>query len=263
MEKARKKKKLVIWNGNLVPIRKMTLLEKKLLYKIGEANKKFNLIEPGDRIMVGLSGGKDSWTLLYLLDILRKKLPFSYELMAVNIHPGFEGYRADLLGEELKKREYDFHIEFTDILETINKHMKRHSYCSFCSRLRRGKLYDLAVRFKCNKIALAHHLDDFIETLLLNQFFIGKIKAMPAKLFADDGRNILIRPLVYIKEKDIIEYVEYMKFPVIECACPGCDSHNSKRKMIKKILLKLEKDIPEIKKSLIKSLSVVEKRYLL
>ncbi|MEQ8186749.1 MAG: tRNA 2-thiocytidine(32) synthetase TtcA [Candidatus Eremiobacterota bacterium] len=241
----------------------MDKLEKKILYKIGEANKKFNLIENGDRIMVGLSGGKDSWSLLHLLNILRQKVPFKYELMAVNIDPGYEGYRTDILEKALKEMGYEYHIEKTCILDIIKAKMKRNSYCSFCSRLRRGILYDVAVKFKCNKIALGHHMDDFIETLLLNQFFIGKIKAMPAKLYSDDGRNIVIRPLVYVEEKYTAEYAVKKEFPVIFCKCPGCDSHNSRRFMIKKLLSELEKEIPEIKSSLIKSLSRVEGRYLL
>ena len=238
-------------------------LERKLLYKIGQANKKFRLIEPDDRIMVGVSGGKDSWTLLNLLRILKKKIPFSYELLAVNINPGFDGYRVDILKKALEDREFKYHIENTCILEIIKAKMKRHSYCSFCSRLRRGVMYDLAKKFKCNKIALAHHGDDFIETLLLNQFFIGKIKAMPAKLYCDDGVNVLIRPLVYIMEEEITDYVKYVDFPIIDCSCPGCDKNNSKRLMIKKLLKSLKEDNPEIKRSLIKSLSNIEHRYLL
>jgi len=238
-------------------------LEKKLLYKIGKANEKFRLIEPHDRIMVGLSGGKDSWSLLHLLNILGKKLPFSFELMAVNINPGFPGYRSHILEKALDERGYNYHIEKTSILEIIKAKMKRHSYCSFCSRLRRGVIYDLAGKFKCNKIALAHHRDDFIETLLLNQFFIGKLKGMPAKLHADDGVNILIRPFVYVPEEDIIEYAKIMNFPIIDCACPGCDRDTSKRLMIKNKLKELEKEMPEIKSSLIKAMSCVEPRYLL
>lgn len=238
-------------------------LEKKLLYKIGQANKNFNLIEPDDRIMVGLSGGKDSWTLLHLLDILRKKLPFSYEVKAVTVDCDFEGYRTDILEEALKTRGYDYHIEKTCIREIIDKKMKGKTICSFCSRLKRGVLYDLAKQFKCNKIALAHHGDDFIETLLLNQFFIGLIKAMPAKLYADDCVNILIRPLVYVWEKEIITYCGYMKFPVIDCAGPGCSHNETRRDFIKNLLGELEKEIPDIKSSLIKSLSRVEHRYLL
>ncbi|OQA18599.1 MAG: tRNA 2-thiocytidine biosynthesis protein TtcA [bacterium ADurb.Bin363] len=241
----------------------MDKLEKKLLYKIGLANKNFSMFQGGDKILVCFSGGKDSWTLLHLLNILKKKLPFSYELMAVNINPGFEEYRTDILEEALNSRGYNYHIEKTCIIDIIKAKMKRPSYCSFCSRLRRGILYDMAKKFKCNKIALAHHGDDFIETLLLNQFFIGKIKAMPARLYADDGINIVIRPLVYVEEKDIIKYADYMKFPLIECRCPGCDSYSSKRIMIKKLLLKLQKEVPEIKSSLLKSLSHVEPRYLL
>ena len=238
-------------------------LEKKLLYKIGQANKKFSLIEADDKILVGISGGKDSWTLLHLLNILKKKLPFNYDLLAVNINPGFEKYRSDILEKSLHKRGYKYHMEKTCILDIIKAKMKRNSYCSFCARLRRGVLYDLAKKFKCNKLALAHHGDDFIETLLLNQFFTGKIKGMPPKLYADDGINILIRPLVYIFEDDIIQYSKHMNFPVIDCSCPGCDSHKSKRLMIKELLKKLEIENPEIKRSLLKSLSSVKPRYLL
>jgi tRNA 2-thiocytidine biosynthesis protein TtcA len=241
----------------------MDKLEKKILYKIGEANRNFNLFEDGDRIMVALSGGKDSWSLLHLLGVLKRKVAFKYELMAVTIDTGYEGYRTDILEAALKEMGYDYHIEKTCIVDIIKEKKRGKSDCSFCSRLKRGMLYDLAVKFKCNKVALGHHMDDFIETLLLNQFFIGKIKAMPAKLYCDDNINILIRPLVYVQEKDIIKYAESMKFPVIECKGPGCSGEESKRFMMKKLLLELEKEIPEIKSSLIKSLSRVESRYLL
>ncbi len=239
-------------------------IEKYILRKTGRAIADHDLIQDGDRIMVAVSGGKDSYALLHVLELLRKKAPVKFSLLAVNIDPDFDGYRPDIIEEHLKSSGYDYQMVKTNIYETIGKHISPNtSYCSFCSRLRRGVIYNKAVEFGCTKIALGHHLDDFIETLLLNQFFTGEIKAMAAKLHSDDRRNVVIRPLVYVEEKVIMQYAAMMDFPVVCCQCPVCGDENMMRKHVNSMLTKLSIKHPGIKKSMLKSLGNINTRHLL
>jgi len=238
--------------------------EKQILKYTGKAISDYNLIEEGDRIMVALSGGKDSYTLLQILEILRRKAPIKFSLIAVNIDPDFSGYRTNIIEDFLKENGYEYEMVKTNIYETIEKHIDPNtSYCSFCSRLRRGVIYNKAVELGCTKIALGHHMDDFIETLLLNQFFNGEIKAMAAKLVSDDKRNVVIRPLVNVDEALIREYSAMMEFPIICCCCPVCGDENLMRKYIKKMLNELSQKHPGIKRSMLRSLSNVNRRHLL
>jgi tRNA 2-thiocytidine biosynthesis protein TtcA len=238
--------------------------EKQILRKTGKAISDYGLIEDGDRIMVAVSGGKDSYTLLHILELLRKKAPIKFSLLAVNIDPDFSGYKTDIIENHLKERGYEYKMVKTNIYDTVEKHIEPNtSYCSFCSRLRRGVIYNKAAEFGCTKIALGHHLDDFIETLLLNQFFTGEIKAMSAKLLSDDKRNVVIRPLVNVEEELIIRYAAMMEFPVVCCCCPVCGSENMMRKNVKSLLNELSVKYPGIKKSMLKSLSNINTRHLL
>jgi tRNA 2-thiocytidine biosynthesis protein TtcA len=231
---------------------------------IGRAIGEFGLIRNRDRIMVALSGGKDSWTLLHMLDALRKRAPVSFSLLAVTVHPGFPGFRAEGIEDYLREHGYEHRIVHAPVHELlIEKLSPDETPCALCSRIKRGVLYTQARELGCTKIALGHHRDDFIETLLLNQFFNGTIKAMSPLLRADDGRNVVIRPLVYVPEEDIIRFAAEAGFPVTCCACPACGDPEQKRVQVKKLLADLEQAHPRIKASLLASLAKVDFRHLL
>jgi tRNA 2-thiocytidine biosynthesis protein TtcA len=238
-------------------------LERSLLAHMGRAIKEWHLIEDGDRIMVGLSGGKDSYTLMYLLNLLRRRAPVDFQLIGVNLdqgHPGFEGHRIE---GWLKENGFEYRMLKEDTYSIVlDKIPEGKTYCPLCSRLRRGILYDAAVELGCNKIALGHHRDDAIETLLLNMFFAGQLKAMPARLHSDDGRNIVIRPLLYAPEEDIAEYAALMQFPLIPCDLCG-SQENLQRKQIKKLLAGLEEQHPNLKASVLNALTNVRPTHLL
>lgn len=239
-------------------------LYRKIKKQVGQAIGDFRLIEAGDRIAVAVSGGKDSYTLLHILDALRRRSPVRYELVAVNVDAGFSGYRQDTLAAHLESHGFGHHLEVTDCYRIIEeKRRPGSSYCSFCARLRRGVLYTLADRLGCNKIALGHHLDDFVETLLLNQFYVGTLKAMSPKLLADNGRHTVIRPLVYVTEADIIEFSRRNHFPIICCACPVCGQADQQRKRMKRLVRELEEEIPHLKRSVLRALRNVQPRHLL
>ena len=246
----------------------MALIEDRLFTRlknrVGRAIADYNLIEEGDRIAVAVSGGKDSYTLLHILETLRRRAPVRYELMAINIDSGYPGFRADIIEEHLREHGFGFHMEKTDHYGIIKeKRRPDSSYCSICARLKRGVLYGLAQRYNCNKLALGHHMDDFIETLLLNQFFVGSLKAMAPSMLADNGLTTVIRPLVYVPEEDIIPFSRNNRFPVVCCCCPVCGSADQQRKRMKELLKTLEKENPFVKKSLLKALANVQPRYLL
>ncbi len=231
---------------------------------VGRAIADFNLIEDGDRIAVGVSGGKDSYTLLHVLEALRRKAPVEFKLLAINIDPGFPGYRKELIAAHLRRHGFSHHMEATTNRKIIEEHLRPgSSYCAFCARLRRGCLYTLAERFNCNKVALGHHRDDFIETLLLNQFYSGKLAAMGAKLLADNGKQTVIRPLVYVAETDILQLSRRRDFPIVHCSCPGLAASDPNRQRMKRLIGELERDIPQIRNSLLAALGNVRLRHLL
>lgn len=244
------------------------LLKNGLFYNIkkltGRAIGDFDLINDGDRIAVAVSGGKDSWSLLHMLDTLRRRAPVKYSLVAVNIEPGYPGYRTDMIGEHLRAGGFEFRMVKTDIHRIVEeKRTPGTSFCSFCARLRRGSLYSAADELGCNKLALGHHLDDFIETLLLNLFFVGTLGAMSPKMLADNGRHTVIRPLVYVEEKDLAAFARRNSFPVVCCACPERGSFDLNRQRMKRLIAELSRDIPNIRSSMIKALANVQPRYLL
>lgn len=230
----------------------------------GRAIGDFGLIENHDRILVALSGGKDSWTLLHVLENLRRRAPVAFSLVAVTIHPGFPGFQTRFIEDYLRAQGYEHRVVCAPIHKVmIEKLTPDETPCALCSRLRRGVLYTQARELGCTKIALGHHRDDFIETLLLNQFYNGKIKAMAPLLRADDGRNVVIRPLVYVPEDDIIRFAAEAGFPIICCACPVCGDQDMKRVRIKNLLAALERERPGVKSSLLAALADVEHRHLL
>lgn len=246
----------------------MAIIEDRLYRKIrqavGRAIGDFGLIAEGDRIAVAVSGGKDSYTLLHMLEALRRRAPVKFELMAINIDSGYPGYRSDIIEAHLREEGFNLHMEKTIHYEVIKeKRRPDSSYCSICARLKRGALYTLAGRYGCNKLALGHHLDDFIETLLLNQFFVGTLKAMAPAMLADNGETTVIRPLVYVEERDIISFARASRFPVVCCCCPVCGVADQQRKRMKRLLAELERDIPAVKRSLLTALANVQPRHLL
>ncbi|OLC53878.1 MAG: tRNA 2-thiocytidine(32) synthetase TtcA [Acidobacteria bacterium 13_1_40CM_4_69_4] len=239
-------------------------LLKPLARRVGRAIQDFGLIQDGDRILCAMSGGKDSYAMLHLLDHLRRRAPVRFELLAVTVDQGYRGFRTDVLQKYFEKKEYAYHIERTNIAEVIDDTMPLgDTHCSMCARLRRGVLYRIAPELGCNKIALGHHADDLLETLLMSQFFNGEICSMPPILRARDGKNTVIRPLCYVWEDEIVRFVAEIGFPVICCACPACGDNSLKRKQMKLLLQKLEADHAGIKASLLRALSNIRTGHLL
>jgi tRNA 2-thiocytidine biosynthesis protein TtcA len=239
-------------------------LLKPLARRVGRAIQEFRLIEDGDRILCAMSGGKDSYAMLHLLDYLRRRAPVNFELVAVTVDQGYRGFKADVLERYFKDKGYAYHIERTNIAAVIDDTMPLgDTHCSMCSRLRRGVLYRLAPDLGCNKIALGHHADDLLETLLMSQFFNGEICSMPPILRSRDGRNTVIRPLCYVWEREIVRFVAEVGFPVICCACPACGDTSLKRKQMKMLLGRLESDHAGIKASLLRALSNVRTGHLM
>src|SRR5262252_836329 len=247
---------------NAMPYR--TELEARIAKKTTKAIVDFEMIEPGDRIMVGLSGGKDSWALLQILDVLRHRSPVPFSLVAVNVDSGYKEFKHDLIARTCEERGWEYRIEHTGIGILIEDILDSdQTPCSLCARLRRGVLYRMAKQVGATKIALGHHADDFIETLLLNLFFAGSLKAMPAKLVSDDGEHVVIRPLVYVGEDEARLYTKECGLPIIGCCCPACGDLGLQRQRAKKLIMELEREHPGVKQSMLKALSNVAPRHLL
>ena len=241
-----------------------TELEARLAKKTTKALVDFAMLEDGDRVMVGLSGGKDSWALLQILDVLRQRAPISFSLVAVNVDSGYKEYKHDLIARTCESNGWEYRIQHTGIGQTIDDLLDEgETPCSLCARLRRGVLYRIAAAIGATKIALGHHADDFIETLLLNLFFAGALKAMPAKLVSDDGEHVVIRPLVYVGEDEARAYTKERGLPIIGCCCPACGDLSLQRQRTKRLLMELEREHPGVKISMLKALGNVASRHLL
>ena len=219
-------------------------LSKRLHRQVGQAIGDFNMIEAGDKVMVCLSGGKDSYALLDILIELRRRAPVSFELVAVNLDQKQPGFPEHVLPEYLKSRDIPFHIEGQDTYSIVKRLVPEgQTMCSLCSRLRRGILYRVAGELGATKIALGHHRDDMLQTLFMNMFFGSRLKGMPPKLVSDDGKNIVIRPLAYVAETDLERWAAHRQFPIIPCSLCG-NQENLQRVQMKKMLREWERQFP-------------------
>ncbi|ASG68031.1 tRNA 2-thiocytidine(32) synthetase TtcA [Francisella halioticida] len=238
-------------------------LEKQILRKTAQAVNQYNMIEDGDKIMVCLSGGKDSYCLLEMLLLLQQKAPIKFDITAVNLDQKQPGFPVEILPNYLRSKEVDFHIIERDTYSVVKKVIPEgKTTCGLCSRMRRGILYDFAEENNITKIALGHHRDDIIETFFLNIFYNGTIKAMPPKLLSDDKRNIVIRPLAFVNEKETSQYSELKSFPIIPCNLCGSQD-NLQRVFTKDMLNKWEEKNPDRKNVIFKALSNISPSQML
>lgn len=236
---------------------------KRLRRLTGSAIADYRMIEDGDHVMVGVSGGKDSYTLLEILLRLREAAPVDFRITAVNLDQGQPGFQRDVIPEYLESRGVDYEVVKQDNYSVVQRVIPDGKPgCSLCSRLRRGALYSTAARIGADKIALGHHRDDIIETLFLNLFFGGTLKTMPPKLRSDDGRHVLIRPLSYVKEADIAAFAREMKFPIISCGfCVKYE--NKQRRIIKQMVRDWERTHPGRVENIFRAMSNVAPSHLL
>lgn len=237
--------------------------EKKLLHYIGKAIADFKMIESGDRVMVCLSGGKDSFTLLKLLNQLRIESYRRFEIFSYTLDQSQPGWDDSTLRQYLDDQRIPYEVEKRDTYSVvIDKIPEGKTYCSLCSRLRRGNIYRYAEENSFNKVALGHHRDDLIETLLMSIFYGGQVRSMPPKLLTDNKKNIVIRPMAYCQEKDIIHYAEAQQFPIIPCNLCG-SQENLARQRVKKLIAKLAEENPKIPSNILHALQSIQPSQLM
>jgi len=248
---------------SLVPISTQRTPERGLISNTGRAIADFDMISAGDRILVALSGGKDSYALLLLLEAMRRRAPIQFELLAVHLDQGQPGHTAEPLRSWLETHGFDHRIVREDTYAIVKETVPEgRTPCSMCARLRRAILYRLADEFGCTKIALGHHRDDAIETLLLNLFFGGKLASMPGRLTSDDGAHVVIRPLIYCAEQDLADYAASAKVPILPCNLCG-SLPNAQRKQMKAMLTRMEAEHPNLRQTMLAALGNVHMSHLL
>ncbi len=240
-------------------------LERRIVQKLGQAIGDHGLLDDGDRVMVCISGGKDSYALLDALLLNARRCPIRYELVAVNVDQGWPGYATERIATHLASRGVEYRmVNAFNIAGIVEDKLEPGATpCSLCSRLRRGLLYNLAAEIGCSKIALGHHLDDAIETLMLNLFYSGQLRAMPPKLGSDDGRNVVIRPLAYVEESDLSAYAVEKQYPVVRCGCPTCGLPDQKRQVVKRLIARLAEENPGLRTQMLAALQNVRPHHLL
>ncbi len=237
-------------------------LRRKLNRAMSRAIADFQMIADGDRVLCAVSGGKDSYAMHDLLVDLSKRAPVRFSVVAVNIDQGHPGYPGHLLRDYMASKGHEFRMVNEDTYSIVTEKIPEgKTYCSLCSRLRRGILYNLAVEMGCTKIALGHHRDDAITTLMLNLVFSGQLKAMPPKLISDDRRNVVIRPLIYCAEEDLVAFAEEQKFPILPCDLCG-SQENLQRKAISKMLADLDARSPGARRNMLAALGNVRPSHL-
>jgi tRNA 2-thiocytidine biosynthesis protein TtcA len=242
---------------------KLERLEKRLVDRLARASADFRLLEPNDRVLVAVSGGKDSHALLYLLREVQRRAPFSFSLIAVNVDQGHPGFPKEVLPSYFEREGFEYRIIEEDTYSIVKEKVPEgKTYCSLCSRLRRGILYTIAGELGATKIALGHHRDDSIETLFLNLFYSGQLKAMPARLRSDDGRHVVIRPLISAAESELAEYAELRAFPIIPCDLCG-SQEQLQRKRVKQMIDGLARENPHVRNNLFAALGNVRPTHLL
>jgi tRNA 2-thiocytidine biosynthesis protein TtcA len=256
------------WGGGVLGVGVMTetahdLLEKKLGRAVSRAIADFAMFDDGDRVLVAVSGGKDSYTMLHVLRMLQRRAPIRFELRVVNVDQGHPGYPGGVLRQYMAREGYDFTMIEEDTLSIVSEKIPAgKTPCSLCSRLRRGILYRVAKEMGCNKIALGHHRDDVLQTLFLNLFFAGQLAAMPPRLVADRGRLVVVRPLVYCAEDDIRDFARSAEFPILPCNLCGSQEH-LQRKVVGGLLDGLERERPGTKRVMLAALQNVRPSHLL
>ncbi|MCE1229771.1 MAG: tRNA 2-thiocytidine(32) synthetase TtcA [Firmicutes bacterium] len=245
-------------------LRELPKLEERLRRKVGVCVSEYGLIEEGDRILVGLSGGKDSWACLDLLLSLQKRAPVRFEIHGATLDPGFPGYNPDRIAEVCEELKVP-HTILSAPVDALVRKKPDITPCAICSRLRRGVLYTHAKTHGFTKIALGHHLDDLIETLLINQFYEGRLSTMPLKLISDDGANTVIRPLGTCEEEDLRRFAWLKGYPLVPCGCPLCGASvlESSRAQIKALVAQLQTTIPDLKYCLLRAMKNVKTTHLL
>ncbi len=237
--------------------------QKRLCRLVGQAITDYAMVEHGDKVMVCLSGGKDSYGLLDVLLLLRRRAPIRFDVIAVNLDQRQPGFPAHVLPDYLRRLGVPYHIETEDTYSVVTRVIAQgETYCSLCSRLRRGILYRVASELGATKIALGHHRDDIIETLLLNMMFAGRLKAMPPKLLSNNRRHVVIRPLAYVREDDLARYAEERTFPIIPCDLCG-SQENLKRNQVKGLLKEMEQRFPGCADNMVAALSRVVPSHLM
>ncbi len=243
--------------------RRITRDERRIVSNAGDLIERWKLIVEGDRVMVCLSGGKDSYALLDVLRILAARAPIHFDLVAVHLDQGWAGSHHDQVTRWAESKNIEFHLIRRDHASVVDEKMAPGTMpCTLCSRLRRGALYDIAVDLKCTKIALGHHLDDAIDSLFLNMFHNGRLASLPPRLLSKDGRNVVIRPLLAVEESKILTLAKLRGYPIVRCTCPFVCASTGERLRVRQMVDEMERFHPRVRASLRKALSNVQTEFL-